>query len=72
LDESLAPAAAVAALFLLGAVCVARPGLLTWRDGSVLAAGLSWRARARATRAAGAGVLLLSLWLAWRFFVAAA
>ena len=72
MDELLAAVVAVVALFLVGALCVVRPRLLLWPDGSTLAAGLSARARAGVTRAAGAGVLLLSLWLAWRFFFAAA
>ena len=57
-------AAAVVVLFMFGMVCVVRPRLLLWRDGSVLAAGLSGHVRGSMTRAAGLVVLLLSLWLA--------
>lgn len=71
MDGFIAPAAFVFALFLFASVCVARPRLLLWPDGSFLAAGLSGRVRASVTRAAGFVILLLSLWLAWRFFIAA-
>jgi hypothetical protein len=62
----------VGALFLLGFVCVAAPSRVMWRDASVLSLGMGERTRRSLTQGLGLFVLLLSLWLAWRVFSAAA
>lgn len=62
----------VCALFLLGAAAVAAPGALMRYHFVPLAFGLTGGVRRAMTRAAGASLVLLSLWLAWRFFAAAA
>jgi hypothetical protein len=62
----------VLALFLLGAAAVAVPGSLLRYRYVPLALGLTEGARRAVTRAAGAALVLLSLWLAWRFYAGAA
>ena len=68
----LLPTCFVLAPFLLGAAAVVAPSALMRYRFVPLAFGLTEAARRVITRAAGASLLLLSLWLSWRFFVAGA
>ena len=61
----------VLALFLLGAAATVAPGALLRYRFVPSAFGLTAGARRVITRAAGASLVLLSLWFAWRFFLAA-
>lgn len=69
--EQLLTSGFVAALFLLGVAAAVAPGALMRYRFVPLAFGLNAGARRAITRAAGASLVLLSLWLAWRFFVVA-
>jgi hypothetical protein len=61
----------VGAMFLLGVVCVAAPRRVMWLNVNMLTLGLSERTRRSFTQGLGLVVLLVSLWMAWRFFGAA-
>ena len=58
----------VLALFLLGGAAVVAPGSLLRYRVLPAALGLTVGVRRAATRAAGVLLVLLSVWLAWRFF----
>jgi hypothetical protein len=55
-------------MFLLGVVCVAAPRRVMWLNVNVLTLGLPERTRRFFTQGLGFIVLLISLWMAWRFF----
>jgi hypothetical protein len=65
-------AGVVGACFLLGVVCVAAPRRVIWLNVHVLSLGLSESTRRSLTQGIGFVVLLISLWLAWRFISTAA
>jgi hypothetical protein len=65
-------AGVIGTFFLLGVVCVAAPRRVMWLNVNYLSLGLPERTRRVFTQGLGFVVLLISLWMAWRFFSAAA
>lgn len=70
--DFLLSAGTVGVFFLLGIVCVATPRRVMWLNVSYLALGLPEPTRRFFTQGLGFVVLLISLWMAWRFFGRAA